>query len=83
MATRLEGLQEIGSVEVLLQSGATLRSELPAARLRSGRAHALLDVAFQDATVRLSGVLGPDELSRLSPGGYLDVVERTEPAFFY
>jgi hypothetical protein len=37
-------LQEIGSVEVLLQSGATLRSKLLAARLRSGSAHALLAV---------------------------------------
>jgi hypothetical protein len=41
------------------------------------RAHALLDVAFTDATVRLSPTMGPDELSRLTPGGYLDVVERT------
>lgn len=40
------------------------------------RAHAQLDAAYADATVRLAALLGPDELSRLSPGGYLDVVER-------
>jgi hypothetical protein len=41
------------------------------------RAHAALEAMYQEITVRLARVLSPDELSRLSPGGYLDVVERT------
>jgi hypothetical protein len=66
VATRLEGLRAIGPVEVLLQSGPTLRSAALAARLRAGNAHALMVVAAS------AGPEVADEARRLWSAGRLD-----------
>jgi hypothetical protein len=66
VATRREGLRAIGPVEVLLQSGPTLRSKALAARLRAGHAHALLVVAAS------AGPEVADEARRLWGAGRLD-----------
>jgi hypothetical protein len=66
VATQLKELRAIGPVEVLLQSGPTLRSKALAARLRAGHAHALMLVAAS------AGPEVADEARRLWGAGRLD-----------
>ena len=74
LALRLRGRGESLAIDVEDAVAAhDLVAPMREARLR---AHAQLDAAYADTTVRLAALMGPDELSRLSPGGYLDVVER-------
>lgn len=40
------------------------------------RAHETLSVVYSEVTLRLEHVIAPEESSRLSPGGHLDVTER-------
>ncbi len=40
------------------------------------RAHATLDAVHSEITVRLAALLAPEDLSRLTPGAYLDIAER-------
>lgn len=47
----------------------------PASELRK-RAHEMLNAVYADVTLRLEELLSPEQASRLSPGGHLDVAER-------
>lgn len=47
----------------------------PASDLRK-RAHEMLNAVYAEVTLRLEGIFSPEEASRLSPGGHLDVAER-------
>ena len=40
------------------------------------RTHEMLSVAYSEVTLRIEQVTSPEDSSRLSPGGHLDVVER-------
>jgi hypothetical protein len=47
----------------------------PASEARK-RTHEMLSVAYSEVTLRIEQATSPEDSSRLSPGGHLDVVER-------
>ena len=46
------------------------------ARLGRERSHEVLTAVYNDVTLQIERLLSPEQSSRLSPGGHLDVVER-------
>lgn len=54
---------------------AAIDEVLPAADVRK-RAHEMLTAVYAEVTMRLEERFHPEEASRLSPGGHLDVAER-------
>ncbi len=64
------------SVSADLDAAIQAIEEIDPARAARERCHGVLTSVYADATLQLERVLPPEEASRLSPGGHLDVSER-------
>lgn len=74
LATRLRA--RAASVAADLDRAVEAYDAVVPSRDTRARAHVLLSSVYGDVTLRLEQIFPPEEASRLSPGGYLDVVER-------